>query len=74
MGEYLSQAKAKRQKELDELNAKLIEAGEEVTQTEADDTRLVKNASATNDSAKYYDTFDLNTFKAARSSFTYLAP
>ena len=74
MGEYLSQAKAKRQKELDELNAKLIEAGEEVTQTEADDTRLVKNASATNDSAKYYDTFDLNTFKAARSSFTYRAP
>ena len=74
MGEYLSQAKAKRQKELDELNANLIEAGEEVTQTEADDTRLVKNASATNDSAKYYDTFDLNTFKAARSSFTYRAP
>ena len=74
MGEYLSQAKAKRQEELDELNAKLIEAGEEVTQTEADDTRLVKNPSATNDSAKYYDTFDLNKFLAARSSFTYRAP
>ena len=74
MGDYLSQAKAKRQEELDELNAKLIEAGEEVTQTEAEDTRLVKNASATNDSDKYYDTFDLNTFKAARASFTYRAP
>lgn len=74
MSDYLSVAKAKRQEELDEANAKLIESGQEVTQTEADDSRLVKNSEAKSDSDKYYDTFDLNTFKAARSSFTYRAP
>lgn len=74
MNDYLAEAKAKRQKELDEENAKLLESGQEITQTEADDSRLVKNAAATNDNDKYFETFDLNTFKAARSTFTYRAP
>lgn len=74
MSDYLAAAKKKRQEELDAENAKLIESGQEVGKTEADDTRLVKDASATSDSEKYYSTFDLNEFKAARSSFTYRAP
>ncbi len=74
MADYLSAAKKKRQEELDAENAKLLESGQEVTKTEADDTRLIKNKDATSDSERYYSTFDLNEFKAARSSFTYRAP
>lgn len=72
MSEYLAESKKERQKELDELNAKLLKEGKEdqITSEEASDTRLIKNARR----KEYYDTFDLNALKAARSSFTYRAP
>lgn len=71
MGDYLAQAKAKRQEELDKVNKNLDSTD---NKTEADDSRLIKNNNAVYDKDKYFDTFDLNTFKAARSSFTYRAP
>lgn len=67
MSDYLTQAKAKRQAELDEKNAELLE--DEIEETEANDTRL-----PTGEEDKYYDTFDTEKFLAARSQFTYRAP
>lgn len=72
MSEYLAEKKRERQQELDEKNAKLLAQGKEdqIESTEAEDTRLVRDFKV-ND---YYDTFDLTTLKAARSSFTYRTP
>lgn len=67
MSEYLEQSKAKRQEELEEKNKELLENGETV---EAEDSRLPVSGVEN----KYYDTFDMNNFLAARSSFTYRAP
>lgn len=64
MSDYLAQAKEKRQ----------AESNVKENNTDADDSRLIKNKNALYDKDKYFDTFDLNTFKAARSSFTYRAP
>lgn len=66
MNEYLEQAKAKRQSELDAKNKELLDNGGAAE--EAEDTRLPISGD------KYYDTFDMNNFLAARSSFTYRAP
>ncbi len=70
MKDYLAQAKEKRQKELDEKNQELRDDGKEVTVTEAEDTRLAIK----NETDKYYDTYDMESGLAARSSFTYRAP
>lgn len=70
MSDYIQQSKEKRQAELDEKNKELLANGEEVEETEVEDTRL--HISTEED--RYYDTFDIENFLAARSSFTYRAP
>lgn len=70
MSEYLAQAKEKRQQELDAKNEELLNSGKDVTQEEASDTRLPVSG----EEDRYYDTFDMENFLAARSSFTYRAP
>lgn len=70
MSEYLEQLKAKRQEELDAKNAELLASGGTVETTQVEDTRLPISG----EDSKYYDTFDMDNFLAARSSFTYRAP
>lgn len=70
LADYIAISKEKRQAELDRKNERIIENGGLPTETEAEDTRLLETTSVDGES-KYYDTFDLKTFKAARSSFTY---